>query len=218
MASASAFLGAVKWAAFVPCCVEIVFASFFPRPTLLGKHLFVPLVHELGVRRVDVFFCVPDSVPLGGLATLELAPGLRPSAVFTATSDDLRPESGISPQFMRFRACYRSVRAWATERARWDQYTWFVRSRPDLVMWAPLPGLNHSQRRRDTVYARARMVGPGVRTVRQTEIVLQASWESICGRNICVANHSGRLTVDLPGICFEMDDQFAYVPRHLAPL
>ena len=78
----------------------------------------------------------------------------------------------------RLKQCWASVQAAAQASGRLASYKWVVRSRFDSVFFAPIPPLLTGLQT-DTVYARARRVGPGYKDV-DNEMISYWMWWDVC--------------------------------------
>eukprot|EP01052_Picozoa_sp_SAG31_P001377 SAG31_NODE_47_length_30979_cov_41.708841_11_plen_182_part_00 len=70
-------------------------------------------------------------------------------------------------------------------------------------------------RRLDTIYQRSRRIGPGFPWV-DNEEVSYFDFPDICSNFPCV--HKDTRKPDPAGRCMIVDDQFAYIPKNLAPV
>eukprot|EP01050_Picozoa_sp_SAG11_P009045 SAG11_NODE_828_length_6964_cov_34.418063_2_plen_1003_part_00 len=173
------------------------------------QFLLRPLQAEFDGRGgVHLYLCV-DAPNAAGLRAMVIGGAMAPTAVFEHTFE------GRHNQWPRMSACYRDIKAWASapERDLWRHYEWIVRSRPDNVFFAPVPGL--SGRAKDAVHGRVRRFG-GYQNVGDESL----SWwhyegkESVCGaKQEGLACRWWDTREEAAGAqCVLLDDQFGYIP------
>ena len=144
--------------------------------------------------RRQVYLCQPVWV----VADLSTSLVLDRLAPFTALN------VGATTGVERQDACYRQVQAHEPARGA---YHWFVKSRPDLVLWEEAPPL--ASLARDAVHARL-LAAVGMQGL--TTASFSSGWRlplADCGADVC-----------LPGACATAcavyDDQLAFVPAQMA--